>query len=44
MSSIGEGDPDYALRKPEGQRRRPMVQRAMENYEHYRQSGQAQQQ
>ncbi len=40
MSSIGEGDPDYALRKPEGQRRRPMVQRAMENYEHYRQSGQ----
>ena len=43
MSSIGEGDPDYALRKPEGQRRRPMVQRAMENYEHYRQSGQAQQ-
>lgn len=43
LSSIGEGDPDYALRKPEGQRRRPMVQRAMENYEHYRQSGQAQQ-
>ena len=44
LSSVGEGDPDYALRKPEGQRRRPMVQRAMENYEHYRQSGQAQQQ
>lgn len=43
MSSIGEGDPDYSLRKPEGQRRRPMVQRAMENYEHYRQSGQTQQ-
>ena len=43
LSSVGEGDPDYALRKPEGQRRRPMVQRAMENYEHYRQSGQAQQ-
>lgn len=43
LSSIGEGDPDYALRRPEGQRRRPMVQRAMENFEHYRQSGQAQQ-
>ncbi|MBM4410712.1 MAG: enoyl-CoA hydratase [Chloroflexi bacterium] len=40
LSSIGEGDPDYALRRPEGQRRRPMVQRAMENFEHYRQSGQ----
>lgn len=39
LSSIGEGDPDYALRRPEGQRRRPMVQRAMENFEHYRQSG-----
>ncbi len=43
LSSIGEGDPDYALRRPEGQRRRPMVQRAMENFEHYRQSGQTQQ-
>ena len=32
LSSTGEGDPDYALRKPEG-KRRPMVQRAFENYE-----------
>jgi enoyl-CoA hydratase len=39
LSSLGEGDPDYALRKPEGQRRRPMVQRAMENFAHFRQSG-----
>jgi 1,4-dihydroxy-2-naphthoyl-CoA synthase len=32
LSSTGEGDPDYALRKPDG-KRRPMVQRAFENYE-----------
>jgi enoyl-CoA hydratase len=32
LSSTGESDPGYALSKPEG-RRRPMVQRAMENYE-----------
>jgi enoyl-CoA hydratase len=32
LSSTGESDPGYALKKPEG-RRRPMVQRAMENYE-----------
>ena len=32
LSSTGEADPDYALKKPRG-RRRPMVQRAMENYE-----------
>lgn len=32
LSQTGEQDPGYALKKPEG-RRRPMVQRAMENYE-----------
>lgn len=32
LSSTGEADPDYALHKPEG-KRRPMVQRAFENYE-----------
>jgi len=32
LSSTGEADPDYALKKPEG-KRRPMVQRAFENYE-----------
>jgi len=31
LSSEGEADPDYALTKPDG-RRRPMVQRALENY------------
>ncbi len=35
LSSTGEADPDYALRKPEG-KRRPMVQRAFENYERRR--------
>jgi enoyl-CoA hydratase len=35
LSSGGESDPGYALKKPEG-RRRPMVQRAMENYERHR--------
>jgi enoyl-CoA hydratase len=35
LSSAGEADPDYALKKPEG-RRRPMVQRAMENYERHK--------
>ncbi|MBI5949605.1 MAG: enoyl-CoA hydratase/isomerase family protein [Chloroflexi bacterium] len=35
LSSGGEADPGYALQKPEG-RRRPMVQRAMENYERHR--------
>ena len=34
MSSQGERDPGFALDKPEG-RRRPMVQRAVENYELY---------
>ncbi|MCA9847791.1 MAG: hypothetical protein KC472_07450, partial [Dehalococcoidia bacterium] len=35
LSSVGESDPGYALRDPrkEGTRRRPMVQRAVENYE-----------
>ena len=32
LSSEGEKDPNYALQVPEG-RRRPMVQRAFENYE-----------
>jgi enoyl-CoA hydratase len=32
LSSTGEADPDYALKKPGG-KRRPMVQRAFENYE-----------
>ena len=32
LSSTGESDPGYALKKPEG-KRRPMVQRAMENFE-----------
>jgi len=32
LSATGESDPGYALKKPDG-RRRPMVQRAMENYE-----------
>ncbi len=35
LSSTGESDPAYALDRPEG-RRRPMVQRAMENFELYR--------
>ncbi len=32
LSTVGEGDPDFALGKPAG-KRRPMVQRALENYE-----------
>jgi enoyl-CoA hydratase len=32
LSSLGESDPGYALQKPEG-RRRPMVQKAFDNYE-----------
>lgn len=32
LSSEGEKDPDYALRVPEG-RRRPMVEKAFENYQ-----------
>jgi len=32
LSSIGESDPGFALETPEG-RRRPMVQRAFDNYE-----------
>ncbi|PON11702.1 hypothetical protein C2W62_43425 [Candidatus Entotheonella serta] len=36
LSSTGESDPDFALAKPDG-RRRPMVQRAFENYEIHRQ-------
>ena len=35
LSSTGEADPGYALRRPEG-RRRPMVQRAFENYERHK--------
>jgi len=35
LSSEGEKDPDYALKVPEG-RRRPMVERAFENYERSR--------
>jgi enoyl-CoA hydratase len=31
VSSAGEADPDFALRVPDG-RRRPMVQKAFENY------------
>jgi hypothetical protein len=31
LSSQGEKDPDFAVDVPEG-KRRPMVQRAMENY------------
>jgi enoyl-CoA hydratase len=40
LSSTGESDPGFALRDPraEGTRRRPMVQRALENYEAYRQA------
>jgi len=36
LSSTGESDPDFAIAKPDG-RRRPMVQRAFENYEVHRQ-------
>ena len=36
LSSVGEADPGYALSKPDG-RRRPMVQRAFENYERRKQ-------
>jgi enoyl-CoA hydratase len=38
LSATGESDPGYALDKPmdSGQRRRPMVQRAMENFERER--------
>ncbi len=32
LSSLGESDPGYALQKPDG-RRRPMVQKAFDNYE-----------
>lgn len=35
LSSTGESDPGYALSKPD-RKRRPMVQRAFENYERYR--------
>ena len=34
LSSAGERDPDYALTRPDG-RRRPMVQRALENFERH---------
>lgn len=37
LSSTGESDPDFAIAKPDG-RRRPMVQRAFENYEARQQS------
>ena len=36
LSSTGEADPGYALPRP-GDKRRPMVQRAFENYERHRQ-------
>lgn len=35
LSQVGESDPGYALQKPDG-RRRPMVQRAFENYERHK--------
>jgi enoyl-CoA hydratase len=35
LSQVGESDPGYALKKPDG-RRRPMVQRAFENYERHK--------
>lgn len=35
LSSTGEADPGYALKEPDG-KRRPMVQRAFENYERRR--------
>jgi len=35
LSSVGESDPGYALRRPDV-KRRPMVQRALENYERHR--------
>ncbi len=35
LSAPGESDPAYALKQPEG-RRRPMVQRAFENYTAHR--------
>ncbi len=38
LSSIGESDPGYALQKPDG-RRRPMVQRAFDNYEARQKNG-----
>lgn len=45
LSQLGEDDPSYALSKPmqSGRRRRPMVQRAIENYEleRRRRTGQA---
>ena len=37
VSTAGESDPDFALPKP-GERRRPMVERALENYELRRKS------
>ena len=39
LSSIGESDPGYTLETPDG-RRRPMVQRAFDNYEARQKSGQ----
>ncbi|MBT3943349.1 MAG: hypothetical protein HOF43_11605, partial [Chloroflexi bacterium] len=38
LSSIGESDPGYTLETPDG-RRRPMVQRAFDNYEARQKSG-----
>lgn len=40
MSSMGESDPGYALAKPDG-KRRPMVQRAFENYERHQRGREA---
>jgi enoyl-CoA hydratase len=34
LSALGEADPDFALAKPQG-KRRPMVQRALENYDRH---------
>ena len=42
LSSEGEKDPDYALTVPPGQRRpqrRPMVERAFENYKRHKDLG-----
>ena len=43
LSQTAESDPNYALAKPDG-RRRPMVQRALDNYERRRDSGAFEQQ
>ena len=39
LSSVGESDPGFALDRPEG-RRRPMVQRALENFDQHKRADQ----